>query len=345
MKKAALTRTFVIILTVFLFIISGISAYADELDEIAPDNTVGNEALEPSEGTEPTDTTVSTVPTTEPIIPAKFPALTVNAISNFFPKSSEEYNVNTKEITVTYWLKSTKNVLSTQWYLEYDPEALSFSLDKNPSTQICPSIGYDSVLSFPGKGKIGYCATSMSLFDFSSQDKPFVQIVFDVINLNPDEPILSKIDLTVENLTVSDIDKTTGRSNPDSELAVVDSSIENLELDPLFERITKMTTLTPSNFVQATDPPSQPETVPVTDENGSIVAYATVIPQTTAASTAPTQPTEPVSTVPEPTEPVTEPPDMGSVPTGGIGYALICLAVIVVSAGILFVMRKKEIMY
>lgn len=345
MNKAALTRAFAIILTAFLFIVSGISAYADELDGAGTDMEQEYYYTEPQETTGLADYTDPTVPTTEPIIPAKFPALTVNAISNFFPKSGAEYNVKTKEITVTYWLKSTKDVLTTQWFLEYDPEALSFSLEKNPSTNICPSIGYNSILSFPNKGKIGYCATNISLFDFSSQDMPFVQIVFDVININPDEPILTKIDLTVENLTVADIDNTTGRADPESELALVDSSIENPELDPLFERVTKMTTLTPSNFVQATDPPSQPLTVPVTDQSGSIVAYQTVVPTTAAASTAPTQATSLSETVPPTTEPATEPPDMGSVPTGGTGYAFICLGVIVVSASILFVMRKKEIMY
>ena len=34
--------------------------------------------------------------------------------------------------------------------------------------------------------------------------------MFDVINISPDEPILSKIDLTVENMIVSEIDPKTG---------------------------------------------------------------------------------------------------------------------------------------
>ncbi len=339
MNKSLIPGAFVIILTLLFSSISVYSAYAEEL------NAVQTADYEPSEAVESTAPSEFVTPTTEPIIPAKFPALTVNAISNFFPKSNAEYNVNTKEITVTYWLRSAKNLQSVKWLLSYDSEALSFSLAKNPSANVCPSIGANSVMSFPEKGKIGYCASSMTLFDFSSQDKPFVQIVFDVMNISPDEPILSKIDLTVENMTIADFDKTTGKSDPKSEIVVVEDSIENPELDPLTERLTKMTTLTASNFIQATESPSQAETAQVTDQNGSVIAYETVVPQTSSASADASQLTEPSKPAPVPTEPPTEPVEYGSVPTGGIGYALICLVVITASAMVLFVMRKKEIMF
>ena len=343
MNKAVLQRACAIILTAFLIIISGISAYADEFD-----NSQGQNALqEPSEAAS-SEQPSTAVPTTEPIIPAKFPALTVNAISNFFPKSSAEYNSNTKEITVTYWMRSTKNVLSTNWVLEYDTESLSFSLPKNPSGNICPSIAENSVMSFPEKGKISYCASNMSLFDFSSQDKPFVQIVFDVININPEEPILSKVDLTVDNLIVSDINPATGYSDSKNEISIVTDSIESPEIDPIFERITKMTTLTPSNFIQATEDPSQFETELVTDKNGAIVAVETVAPYSTSGtqpSTAPTLPTSATEPSPEPEGPKPEPVQYGKVGTGEPGYALICLGVITVSGLILFIMRKKEIMF
>ena len=343
MNKAVLHRTFVAILTAFLLVISVISAYADELDAAQASSV----STEPSETAEATEASTE-IPTTEPIIPAKFPALTLNAISNFFPKSSAEYNSNTKEITVTYWLRSTKNLLSVNWSLEYDTESLSFNLAKNPSQNICPSIAENSVMSFPGKGKISYCATNMSLFDFSSQDKPFVQIVFDVINLNPDEPVLSKVDLTVENLVVSEVNSATGYSDSKSEITLVESSIENPAVDPIFERITKMTTLTPSNFIQATEPASQYETVLVTDQNGSVTAVETVVPGTTSATqptTSPTQPTSPTAPTVDAEETKPEPVEHGSVDTGQPGYALICLGVITVSALILFIMRKKEIMF
>lgn len=342
MNRAVLHKAFAIILTVFLFIISAVSAYADE-----PDNTQAqSNSTEPSEA-EYVEEFSTALPTTEPIIPAKFPALTVNAISNFFPKSSAEYNSNTKEITVTYWMRSTKNVLSTNWILEYDTESLSFSLPKNPSQNICPSIAENSVMSFPEKGKISYCASNMSLFDFSSQDKPFVQIVFDVINISPDEPILSKVDLTVDNLIVSDINSATGYSDPKDEISVVVDSIECPDIDPISERITKMTTLTPSNFIQATEDPSQSETEFITDANGAIVAVETAVPQTTSAtqpSTPSVQPTSPTDITKE-DETKPEPIQYGKISTGEPAYALICLGVITVSALILFIMRKKEIMF
>ena len=210
MIKPAFARAFVIILTVFLIIVSLFTVYAEEFDAGAQDNIVDPSYVDPTEYSSSTDPSASEIATTESIIPAKFPALTVNAISNFFPKSGAEYNANTKEITVTYWLHSTKNILSVNWNLIYDTESLSFNPEKNPLQSVCSSIGENSVLMFPEKGKISYCASDMKLFDFSSQDKPFVQIIFDVINISPDEPILSKIDLTVENMIVSEIDPKTG---------------------------------------------------------------------------------------------------------------------------------------
>ena len=350
MKKPAFARAFVIILTVFLFIVSLFTVYAEEFDGNVQDNTVAEINTYPTDYTESTDPSSSTEATTESIIPAKFPALTVNAISNFFPKSSAEYNANTKEITVTYWLHSTKNILSVNWNLIYDTESLKFSLEKNPSQSICSSIGPDSVMSFPDKGKISYCASNSRLFDFSSQDKPFVQIIFDVINVSPDEPILSKIDLTVENMIVSEVDPKTGYSDPDEEINVVNDSIENINVDPISVRLTKMTTLTASNFIQATESSSQSGTEVVTDQNGSVIGVVT----TPAGSTAAT--VEPASSIPvtQPTAPTAGPDDRkddpkptypGSVPTGGMMYAFISLAIIVISSLILFVMRKKEIMY
>ena len=112
MKKPAIARAFVVILTAFLVIVSLFTAYAEEFDGSAQDNTVAQSYTDPSSYTESTDPSGSESSTTESIIPAKFPALTVNAISNFFPKSAAEYNANTKEITVTYWLHSTKNIMS-----------------------------------------------------------------------------------------------------------------------------------------------------------------------------------------------------------------------------------------
>ena len=346
MNKAAFSRAFAVILTAFLFIAAGMTVHADELESTPSAEPLGSE---PTEATDSSESTVSVLSTTEPIIPAEFPALTVNAISNFFPKSSAEYNVKTQEITVTYWLRSTKDILSVQWYLAYDPEVLTFNEEKNPPPNICSSIAYDSVLSLPEKGRIGYCATSLSLFDFSSQDMPFVQLVFDVNALNPDEPIITKVDLTVEDLIVSDIDSATGLSDSESEIPIVDNSIIIGEIDPLTERLTKMTTLTASNFVQATEAPSQSGTILVTDESGSVVASETVEAQSTAAthpSTAPTQSTDPSRQIGEADdEQKKEPPNQGSVPTGGVLYAFITLAIICVSTSILFVMRKKEIMY
>jgi hypothetical protein len=150
-------------------------------------------------------------------------------------------------------------------------------------------------------------------------------------------------------MIVSEIDPKTGYSDPDEEVFVVSDSIENTGLDPLSERITKMTTLTASNFIQATESTSIAGVELVTDENGSVIGTASVTAESTAAtaqSTAATQQTHPTAPTALPDDNGgSEPPQPGSVPTGGVLYALISLAVITISSLILFVMRKKEIMY
>ena len=60
---------------------------------------------------ETTDSTESTVATEASAVST--PYLTVNATSNYFPKATAEYNAATKEVTVTYWMKSSKNLLDT----------------------------------------------------------------------------------------------------------------------------------------------------------------------------------------------------------------------------------------
>ena len=111
-----------------------------------------------------------------------------------------------------------------------------------------------------------------------------------------------------------------------------------------------MTTLTASNFIQATDYSSQSGSELVTDQNGSVIGGVTTPTQTTAA----TVPSTPAAQVTQPTAPTVNPDDNkdeqkppypGIVPTGGVMYALISLAIVVISSLILFVMRKKEIMY
>lgn len=320
-------------------------------------------SLEPEENlqlnTEPETQAGETLPsqsmtqeTTEEIIPADFPALTVNVISNYFPSANAEYSVSKKEITVTYWLHMSKDLLTTQWYLSYDPEVLEVSPEKNTPESICPSIGKHSVISFEEKDKIHCTASNIALFDFSSEMKPFAQIVFDVKELDPDEPITTKIDLTVDVLRVSERNKQTGYSDPEKETLLV-SNCDVVPAEGLISvRSDRTTTLTKSSFVQATT--AEPSTAPwATDSSGNTIPATSDEPgETTYPAVNPTDGTGKVTkTDPAASTAVVDPsnPDdgdkSGAVGTGTPGYSFLALGILAAATSALFIMRKKGILY
>lgn len=317
--------------------------YYEDYDEDYEDEDYEEETEETESETEKVTTATtapvtegeSVEPTTEEIVPADFPALTVNAISNYFPKSSADYNVKTKELTVTYWFRSSRNMLTTQWFLSYDPEVLSISKKKNLPQTICPTIGTRAVVRF-GKDTVNFNASDMKLFDFATNEVPFAQFVFDVKKLSPDEPITTKIDLTVEELIVSRLDKKTGAELVDEEMALVDDCEENESLGLATLGITRNTSLTPSNFVQATTQRS----TEVTTEAPS-TAVQTEATDASSSNQAVTQATAPSDDDRKEKEEEPEP----LIDTGAIGYAFLCLGVFTVCTSVLFIMRKKEIMY
>ena len=111
MSKRYVSLFMTVIFTVLLLLAGCPAAAAEQNTEHLEWNTEEKEKETESEsetslpsmthGTEPTASS-STQPTTEKIEPAEFPALTVNAVSNFFPNASAEYNVKTKQVEVTW---------------------------------------------------------------------------------------------------------------------------------------------------------------------------------------------------------------------------------------------------
>ena len=227
--------------------------------------------------TEPTPTeAVPTEPTpTEPVVDSA-PYLTVNATSNYFPKATAEYNAETNEVTVTYWFKSSKDMLDTQWYISYDRDVLSVSSKNTPMT-ICPTVGRSAVLNLDTKEdhKIKYNASNLGLYDFS-KDSVFAQIIFDVKDISASAPVTTTVDLTVDVLRVSALDPNTFQTATEEEVILVNNC--EVASAPSVE-VTRRTTLTESTYVEPT--------------------------------TAEPVPTEPVPTEPATTEPVpTEPTDV-----------------------------------
>lgn len=340
MSKRALCLCLAFMLTVF--------ALFTQLSVFAEEESVTENLIEADERQEDSSQTVeSTVETTEEIIPADFPALTVNVISNYFPSAIAEYNSATREVTVIYWINLARDVLSTQWFLIYDPEVFTFSEEKNPVAAICPATGGTAVLRADGD-TIRFSASGIKPFDFSSQMTPYVQIVFDVKELNPEEPVTTKIDLTVDMLRVTKADKTTGVSDPEQEVTLVSNGNVLPESSLNYVRSDRTTTLTPSNFVQATTaPPSTAE--PVTDASGNVIEVTTEPAEADSTGNTINSSTAQPSTAlnPQPTEAPTQPtePNDTGVKPGSAGTAWICLAALVIATSVLFVMRKKGILY
>lgn len=301
-----------------LLFLSLLTVFAENTSESTQLNT--SESTEPAASTMPSSTAE---PTTEEIVPADFPALTVNAISNLFPNSSAEYSITKKQVEVTYWLKASRDFLSIQWYLTYDPEVMTLSPELNTPEMICPATGKFGSVEY-GDDMLKFTASSTALFDFSAKTTPFVKLVFDVNELDPEMPEITKVDLTVDMLIAARRDSKSGLADPESEVIIVaNSGLSQRGIDSV--SLSRQTTLTPDTFVQAThDEPSEPTTSVVT----TAATEGTTVPPT------PPRPTEPPKKEDEP-----------PLSTGSLLSVCLILGIELVATGALFVMRKKEILY
>ena len=219
-------------------------------------------------------------PETEPVTSAQSPYLTVNAISNYFPSATAEYNEETNEVTVTYSMKSTKDVLDTQWYLTYDSDVLSFS-KKNTLNSICPEIGTSAFINYKTPGMVKYNASNLYLYDFTTAETPFVELIFDVKDLSASAPATTTIDLTVDVLRVSTPDPDTFMSKTENEIVLVDFCTVYDNEETATVTVDRNTKLTESTFVPSTEPETTeaPTTVePTTTEEPTTVEPTTAEP-------------------------------------------------------------------
>ncbi len=331
MSKKAISFVLAIILIVSIATAASVCAFAED-DSVSDDISLNISA----------DTTVPS--TTEPTTVSangKFPNLTVNAISNYFPRAAAEYNSTTKEVTVIYWLNLSKNILNTQWYITYDSSVFSVSERKNTPASVCPTIGANGSLDFSKDDTITFNASSLRLFDFSSQMVPYAKIVFDVKDLNFESAVTTTVDLTVDTLQVSKVDSETQVSVNDEETLLVNDSMLLHNQDTMYIEAEYKTTLTVSNYVA----PTVLETTVSTDDEAN--AEQTTSEQPTSVGV--TDPDINSSENPITTEaPTTAVPNVingqtnSVVNTGDTYLAVIFLCVQIFATGILFVMRKKE---
>lgn len=150
--------------------------------------------------TEPTTVPV-TVPTTKPTEPTTSPVtdtLKVNATSNILSPVSQEYNKDTSTVTVSYKIKSSMELVNSQWTLTYDNTKLSYDPQKNKSG-VMPNVK-NAVINTSLSNKIKGDFSSLALYDFTTE-KDFVTVTFDIIGTGE-----TTVDLDVEILGVAYID-------------------------------------------------------------------------------------------------------------------------------------------
>ena len=229
--------------------------------------------VKPTQPTTVKPTQATTKPTQAPTTqsPTTASSLKVNATSNFFPATSKTYSKNQKQVTVSYKLSSSMNVVNSEWELKYDTSKLSLS--STNLRKLMPNVP-SAVINENTKGKIKGNFTTLSLVDFSSESD-FITVTFDVIGTGTTD-----VDLFVNILGVA----YNNADNPPVVAYVVDfGEIKDVTLKPGFEN-EKYTVKT------VFDPQTAPTTVPV-------VTTKPTVPVTT-------KPTEPTT---KPTVPVTEP--------------------------------------
>ncbi len=156
---------------------------------------------EPTTATQPTEAT-STSPADK--------SLTVKATSNFFPSYTQKFDEKTNTVTVTYYLKSDKSLLDSQWVLSYDPTVLEFNKEKNSNVDcLMPCVSSGSYANLepaemdgtPIVGKIYGNSVNLKLDKLKTSDGnevAFVTATFDVLKSGT-----TTVDLFVDVITIS----------------------------------------------------------------------------------------------------------------------------------------------
>ena len=313
MSKKAMSFLLTILLTTLVFC-SSLSVAAGAVTEppTAATETTLTAAADSSAPSEP----VSTEPETT-VSAAQYPVLTVSAISNYFGRIDAEYNEFTREITVVYMMKANRRLLSVDWTLSYDAQLLSVDHEKNTRETICPVMQESSVIGIDDEeGVIRFSATSLQMYDFSTDAKPIVKIIFDVPALSPEDSEITKVDLSVNDL---------GEALPTRETVLVangkvlkDSSVKTVQ-------VSKYTTITPSTFF---------EPLP-----GTADELVTLAEPTTQKPTPFVKPTSPTNSQ-DPTRTKQATPLLY---TGTWYIALAILLLLMVCSTVLLILRKRDI--
>ena len=240
------------------------------------------EVSTPAETTEVATTEATTAPATQATAAPEKAPLTVNATSNVFSTAKAEYNSETKQVTVCYYLGTNCDLVNLEWYFTYDSNIFEVNNKNNLDSTgkklgIMPQITSGYVINTSIPGKVNANASDLGLYTIDAK-VPFIKIVLDVKG-NP-ENAETNVNLDVRVLTKGEIDFNTMRVDPDTMVSFVqDSKIADASYI-----VSAETKLTESTFVPSTESTEAPETtVPETTVPETTVAPETTVPETTEA--------------------------------------------------------------
>ena len=242
------------------------------------------EVSTPAETTEVATTEATTAPATQATAAPEKAPLTVNATSNVFSTAKAEYNSETKQVTVCYYLGTNCDLVNLEWYFTYDSNIFEVNNKNNLDSTgkklgIMPQITSGYVINTSIPGKVNANASDLGLYTIDAK-VPFIKIVLDVKG-NP-ENAETNVNLDVRVLTKGEIDFNTMRVDPDTMVSFVqDSKIADASYI-----VSAETKLTESTFVPSTESTEAPEiTVPETTVPETTVPETTVAETTVAATT------------------------------------------------------------
>ena len=252
------------------------------------------------------DTTVeptTAAPATQPTAAAQKAPLTVNATSNVFSTAKAEYNSETNQVTVSYYLDTDYDLVNLEWYFTYDSKVFTVNNKNNLDSTgkklgIMPQITSGYVINTSIPGKVNANASDLGLYTID-KDIPFAKIVLDV--KGTPENVETTVNMNVRVLTKGEIDFNTMIVDPDSMVSYVCDYIIH---DASYIKAAT-TKLTESTFVPSTESTEAHETTvaPETTVPETTAAPETTVPETTAApeTTVPETTAAPETTVPETT--------------------------------------------
>ena len=232
------------------------------------------EVSTPAETTEIATTEATTAPATQATAASEKAPLTVNATSNVFSTAKAEYNSETKQVTVCYYLGTNCDLVNLEWYFTYDSNIFEVNNKNNLDSTgkklgIMPQITSSSVINTSIPGKVNANSSDLGLYTIDAK-VPFIKIVLDVKG-NP-ENVETNVNLNVRVLTKGEMDFNTMRVDPDTMVSFV---LEYKIVDPSYI-VSAETKLTESTFVPSTESTEAPETtVPET------TVPETTVPETT----------------------------------------------------------------